>query len=87
MDKSSGKKKSYTLEEVSKHREEGDCWIIINDRVYDVSVYMYKHPGGAYILQEFGGAIDATEQYENTMHSRNAKLALEKYFIGRLDRL
>ena len=43
-------KREITLEEVNEHREEGDCWIIINDKVYDVSVYMFKHPGGKYIL-------------------------------------
>ncbi len=34
-----------TKEEVKKHNSAADCWIIINDRVYDVTQFVPRHPG------------------------------------------
>ena len=35
----------YTKEEVLKHNKNGDAWLIIDDKVYDVSDWT-DHPGG-----------------------------------------
>ncbi|KAI0276143.1 acyl-CoA dehydrogenase [Russula aff. rugulosa BPL654] len=40
----------YTLEEVAQHNKEGDVWIIVDSRVYDVSKFAGLHPGGAAVL-------------------------------------
>lgn len=40
----------YTLEEVAKHDNEDDCWMVINGKVYDVTDYIDDHPGGDVIL-------------------------------------
>lgn len=34
--------KIYTLEEVSWHDTPDDCWIVIYDRVYDITDFLYK---------------------------------------------
>ena len=34
-----------TYEEVAQHKTEGDLWVIVKDRVYDVSDYVDQHPG------------------------------------------
>lgn len=34
-----------TLEEVRCHNKKDDCWIIIHDKVYDVTEFQYVHPG------------------------------------------
>ena len=31
------------LEEIADHNQPGDLWLLINDKVYDVS--KFKHPG------------------------------------------
>ncbi|KZT27067.1 acyl-CoA dehydrogenase NM domain-like protein [Neolentinus lepideus HHB14362 ss-1] len=42
--------KTFTLEEVAKHNKEGDLWIIIDSKVYDVSRFVDLHPGGASVF-------------------------------------
>ena len=45
----------FTKEEVAKHNTEHDCWLIIDNKVYDVSDYVDVHPGGPAILNNAGG--------------------------------
>jgi len=37
----------YTFEEVAIHNTIRDCWLVINNKVYDFSGYADCHPGGA----------------------------------------
>jgi cytochrome b involved in lipid metabolism len=72
--------------EVAKHNKASDCWLIINNNVYNVTNYIDLHPGGAdLILMDCGK--DATQDY-NTQggrgkkHSANANKQLANYLIG-----
>ncbi|CAO2163504.1 unnamed protein product [Urochloa humidicola] len=56
--------KSYTKAEVSKHNTRKDCWIIIKEKVYDVTPYVEEHPGGDAILNNAGD--DSTEGFFGT---------------------
>jgi cytochrome b involved in lipid metabolism len=49
-----------TLDEVKAHAAHGDCWIIVRGKVYDVSKFMEKHPGGADLLLDNSSGKDAT---------------------------
>lgn len=73
----------YTLEEVQKHNKADDVWIVLHNKVYDISKYLEDHPGGSAILIEVAGT-DATEAFEETGHSDEAREELEKYHIGEL---
>ncbi len=77
--------KTYTLSEVSQHSSAGDCWMIVSDKVYDVSDYISSHPGGNSMVS--GCGIDATSLYDTTGnkgkdHSPNADSQLSGYYIG-----
>jgi len=51
----------FTREEVAKHGSRDDLWVIIHDKVYDITDYVDEHPGGDAILSNAGG--DSTEKF------------------------
>lgn len=67
------------------HNKEEDMWIVINDRVYDVSKYANEHPGGPIVLLNKAGR-NASLAFEQASHSKNAKEnVMPKYEIGKID--
>ncbi|KXN89899.1 Cytochrome b2, mitochondrial [Leucoagaricus sp. SymC.cos] len=54
---------AWTLEQVAQHNSPGSCWVIIQNRVYDVTDFLPEHPGGAKIILKYAGR-DATAAYE-----------------------
>ena len=36
----------YSYEQVGAHNSEQDCWTVYEGRVYDVTEYLKRHPGG-----------------------------------------
>ncbi|RAO68205.1 uncharacterized protein BHQ10_004217 [Talaromyces amestolkiae] len=57
-------------EDIAYHSDSTDCWVIINGKVWDVSNYLYSHPGGADVIFCHAGK-DASFTY-NQVH--DAKL-------------
>lgn len=78
--------KTYTKDEVAKHNTPGDAWMIINKKVYNITKWIDKHPGGNVILQGIGK--DATAMFNHkgggVGHSASAHKILEKYYMGDL---
>lgn len=72
----------YSREEVLRHNKIGDCWIIINNDVYDVSEFIKRHPGGSEIIESRAGE-DATS-YFIAKHRNNKRVLgmLSKLKIG-----
>jgi len=56
-------------------------WIILHGRAYDVTQFKQVHPGGPDILFGVAG-MDATDDFEDTFHSKNARNLLESKYIG-----
>ncbi|KAJ8252709.1 hypothetical protein COCON_G00220210 [Conger conger] len=75
--------KYYTLEEIRQHNLQTDTWLIIHDKVYDVTSFLGEHPGGEDVMLEQGGS-DATESFEDVGHSIDAREMLQQYLIGEL---
>lgn len=43
--------------EVAKHKSTDSCWTVIHGKVYDITSFLDKHPGGRSILLRQGGAV------------------------------
>lgn len=71
----------YTLAEVSEHWQTNDCWVVVEDLVYDITEFVDEHPGGQYIVMEHAGR-DATLVFRGSRHSQDAYNMLDKYLIG-----
>ena len=68
-------------EEVREHNKEGDCWIILQGKVYDVSDYLNTHPGGKSILLKFGGK-DGTVPFTRVGHfSQQVHSLLTQHYL------
>ena len=57
--KKSKKIGKYTMRQVEKHNKKSDAWLVISKKVYDVTKWIDKHPGGMIIMKGVGK--DATK--------------------------
>jgi len=69
-----------TLEEVAKHSTENDCWVIVENRGYNVTSLIDTHPGGREAILEYCGT-NATEVFFNE-HTERDYGVLQQYYIG-----
>jgi len=74
--------KLYSMNEVKQHNKKSDAWLVIRKKVYNVTSWIDKHPGGMIIMKGVGK--DATSLFNSIGHSEDAKQILKKYFIGLL---
>ncbi|XP_041516811.1 acyl-CoA (8-3)-desaturase isoform X1 [Microtus oregoni] len=52
----------FTWEEVAQHSEKKEPWLVIDRKVYDVSDFIRRHPGGHLVLYHYAGQ-DATDPF------------------------
>merc|ERR1719455_1877 len=55
--------KSFTKEDVATHNNKSSCWVILHDRVLDVTDFLKDHPGGELAIITFAGK-DATAEFD-----------------------
>lgn len=67
--------------EVRKHNNQDDCWIVIDQFVYDVTPWIKQHPGGN-VLAILAGE-DASAMYYSS-HFTPSKKLLDKFLVGSL---
>lgn len=75
--------------EVAKHNSAGDCWCIIEGKIYDFTEFAPEHPGGAAVVTELAGA-DATHDFlhahpTDIMTLTLGRKGLAKAFRGEVD--
>jgi alkylation response protein AidB-like acyl-CoA dehydrogenase/predicted heme/steroid binding protein len=79
--------KTFTRDEVAKHNKQGDLWIIIDAKVYDISKFAPMHPGGlSVLLDEEVAGQDATELfYQLHRHEVLLKPGYSRLQIGTIE--
>lgn len=43
--------------EVAKHDNKKSCWIVLDSKAYDVTDFLFEHPGGAPIILRNAGTV------------------------------
>lgn len=78
---------AISLEALSAHNTEGDCWMAIEGTVYDLTEYLPKHPTPASMLVPWCGR-EATEGMRTKGYGRDhspmAWEMLKAYEVGTL---
>jgi len=78
----------YTMSEVAKHNQLKDAWVVVHDRVYDITTFAVTHPGfnnagqvsTALAIHRVLGT-DCTQEYTD-IHSPRAWRELSDFQIG-----
>ncbi|KAM8731347.1 cytochrome b5 [Acanthopagrus schlegelii] len=73
--------KYYRLSEIQEQNSFKSTWIIIHNKVYDVTKFLEEHPGGEEVLREQAGG-NATESFEDVGHSTDARDMAQDMVIG-----
>ncbi len=75
-----------SMEEVTKHGSETDCWSAVNGKVYNLTSWINQHPGGSERILGICG-IDGSSAF-NTQHSgqREPEGYLSSFYIGDLEK-
>ncbi|EFA85488.1 hypothetical protein PPL_01445 [Heterostelium album PN500] len=42
----------YTIEDVKKHNKANDLWMVLYDKVYNLTEFLNEHPGGSILLKK-----------------------------------
>ncbi len=75
---------NITHEEVAQHNKNTDAWIVIDNKVFDITRYINQHPG-LDIIRDYIGA-DATHAFHSIAHSANAQRDMAEHpditFVG-----
>lgn len=70
-------------EEFRKHTEIHSAWTAIGGIIYDLTSFLYEHPGGIKVLKPWLGK-DATHAFEKIGHSPEARALMLNFRVGRL---
>lgn len=81
---------SYTLQDVALHATATDCWMAIEGKVYNVTEFINKHPGGEAIVA--GCGKDATtlfnerpsQGHDHGPHPELVKAMMQPLEVGEL---
>lgn len=82
-----GELPEFTLEEVERHDTLEDCWMAIENKVYDLTDYIPDHPAPPSVIEPWCGR-EATEGMRTKGYGRDHSGAawsmLDEYQIGTL---
>jgi len=80
--------RKFTMEEIERHHKVCDGWIVVNERVYDITAFVKTHPGfnnagqvSTALAIARGLGKDVTEEFVE-IHSNTAWMQLRDFQIG-----
>jgi cytochrome b involved in lipid metabolism len=72
------KQEEFSLDEVRKHNNNQDAWTAVNGRVYDITKFLYQHPGGYSVISRAMG-IDGTAVFREGHGMTNSESFLKRF--------
>lgn len=76
-----------TRDEVSQHNNDKDLWVVLYNKVYDLTTFADDHPGGASIIHKYAGK-DGTKAFDPLHSKAILKTMLPKEaMVGEVDPL
>jgi cytochrome b involved in lipid metabolism len=79
---------NLSVAEIAKHNSKSDCWMIINNKVYNLTNFINFHPGGAGVITPYcgkDGSIGFATKDRGQSHSSRADNLLNSYYLGDLN--
>jgi len=73
-------KLEYTASDVRRHNKKEDAWIIIDNKVYDITNFI-NHPGSLSVLLTKAGK-DVSKKFKMIKHSKVALAMMNQYYVG-----
>ncbi|CDO71358.1 hypothetical protein BN946_scf184908.g116 [Trametes cinnabarina] len=73
--------KLITYAELKAHSTKESLYVLLHEKVYDVTKFIDEHPGGDEVILAEAGR-DATEAFEDVGHSDEARALLKDMYIG-----
>ena len=72
----------YTLADIATHKNKASCYTVIQDKIYDVTMWFKYHPGGEGAILSICG-LDGTDKFMKR-HKGGAKFmnVLSHFQIG-----
>jgi len=75
--------KLFTRAQVAEHNSSKSAWIILDNKIYDITKFLDEHPGGEEVLLEQAGG-DGTESFEDVGHSSDAREMRKQFLVGEI---
>jgi cytochrome b involved in lipid metabolism len=70
----------YSLEEIAKHTTPSSLWLVVDNKVYDVTSFFEDHPGGKKPLLKYAGK-DCTNKFNSVIdHMETENIEFIKTF-------
>jgi len=73
--------KIITYEELKEHTKKDKLWVLLHNKVYDLTKFIDEHPGGDEVVLAEAGK-DASEAFEDVGHSDEARALLSGMYVG-----
>lgn len=78
------KKSGFTFADIASHKDATSCWSAVNDKVYDLTSWIGKHPGGDKAILSICGKDGTANFMKKHADSEKAKEQLPNFLIGDL---
>jgi len=80
---------ALTMAVVAQHNTADNCWLVINNNIYNVTDYIPNYPGGGQAITALCGkdaTVELVDAWKNSPSGDSDRQVFEQYYIGDLVR-